>query len=77
VYLLVVYRSRTPVGPALFGTSALFGAIHSNVWPSPVALFVLALGLGWLAWRTRSLAGPMLLHGLFNGIACVALLLGW
>jgi membrane protease YdiL (CAAX protease family) len=77
VYLLVVSRSPTAVGPALFGTSALFGAIHSNVWPSPVALFALALGLGWLAWRTRSLAGPMLLHGLFNGIACVRLLLDW
>jgi membrane protease YdiL (CAAX protease family) len=76
-YLLVAQRSRTPAGPAIFGTSALFAAIHSSVWPSPVALFVLALGLAILAHRTRSLAGPMLLHGLFNGIACVRLVLGW
>jgi membrane protease YdiL (CAAX protease family) len=76
-YLFVVRRSRTPAGPAIFGTSALFAAIHSSVWPSPVALFVLALGLGILAHRTRSLAGPMLLHGLFNAIACVRLVLGW
>jgi membrane protease YdiL (CAAX protease family) len=76
-YLAVLYRSRTPAGPAIFGTSALFAAIHSSVWPTPVALFALAVGLGLLAHRTRSLAGPMLLHSLFNGIACVWLLLRW
>jgi membrane protease YdiL (CAAX protease family) len=74
IFLWVFRASRTPFGPALFGTSLLFAAVHSSVWPSPVALFVLALGLGWLAERTQSLVGPIVLHGLFNGIACVQLI---
>jgi membrane protease YdiL (CAAX protease family) len=73
-YLLVLWRSRGTAARGIFGTAALFAAIHSSVWPSPIALFVLALALGVLAWRTGSLAGPMLLHSLFNSIACVQLL---
>jgi membrane protease YdiL (CAAX protease family) len=75
IFLLVVWRSRTPAGPALFGTAALFAAIHSGAWPSPVALLPLGLGLGALAWRTRSLAGPILVHSLFNSVSVVGLLL--
>ena len=59
----------------MFASSALFAAVHSFAWPSPVALFVLALGLGWLAHRTRSLVGPIVLHGLFNAVSCVLLFL--
>jgi membrane protease YdiL (CAAX protease family) len=76
VYLAVAGLSRTPVPPAVFGTAVLFAAFHSNVWPSPVALVVLGVGLGVLAWRTRSLVGPVVLHSLFNGVACVQLLWG-
>lgn len=75
VFAVVRRQRRTPFGPALFGTALLFATFHSSVWPSPVALFVLALGLGWLAQRTQSLAGPMVLHALFNAVACVQLLL--
>lgn len=57
---------------AIYATALLFGSIHSN-WPTPVALFVLGLGLGWLAYRTQSLVGPIVLHMLFNGVACVTL----
>jgi membrane protease YdiL (CAAX protease family) len=71
---LVVYRlSRATAWPALFAASTLFAAVHSFAWPSPVPLFVMALGLGWLAQRTRSLAGPMVLHGLFNAVNCAIL----
>ena len=46
----VVYRlSRKPTWPALFAASTLFAAVHSFAWPSPIPLFILALGLGWLA----------------------------
>jgi membrane protease YdiL (CAAX protease family) len=76
LYALVCWRSRTPVGPAIFGTSLLFACIHTAVWPTPVPLFVLSLGLGILAQRSGSLVGPMVLHSLFNGISCVQLLLG-
>ncbi len=74
-YLLVSRRQRTPAGTALYATSMLFGMVHQAVWPSPIALFVLALGLGWLALQTGSLVGPMVLHSLFNGVACVHMLL--
>jgi membrane protease YdiL (CAAX protease family) len=74
ILFIVVWRSRTPAGPAILGTAVLFAAIHSSVWPSPVALLLLALGLGGLAWRTRSLAGPILMHSLFNSVSVVRLL---
>ncbi len=57
----------------LWGTSGLFAMFHPT-WPAPIALFVLSLGLGWLAYRTRSLVGPMVLHGMFNGVSSLALL---
>jgi membrane protease YdiL (CAAX protease family) len=72
VYLVLARRSR-PAG-GLFATSVLFAWIHVSVWPSPIALVWLGLGLGWLAQRTRSLAGPIVLHALFNGVACLMLL---
>jgi membrane protease YdiL (CAAX protease family) len=72
IYAAVCSLSRT-AAPAVFAASALFASVHSFAWPSPVPLFVLALGLGWLAQRTRSLAGPMVLHGLFNAVSCVLL----
>ncbi|HZY86693.1 MAG TPA: CPBP family intramembrane glutamic endopeptidase, partial [Gemmataceae bacterium] len=75
VFLLVWWRSRTNAGPAVFGTAVLFAAFHSGVWPSPVPLLVLALGLGVLAYRAQSLAAPMLIHALFNGFNCVLILL--
>lgn len=74
IYLVVWATSRTPLDPALFGTALLFGYIHP-VWPTPIPLFVLALGLGMLAQRTRSLVGPIVMHSLFNGFSCVLLLL--
>ncbi|MFM8274916.1 MAG: hypothetical protein ACKODX_21650, partial [Gemmata sp.] len=36
---------------AVYATAALFALLHP-VWPNPVPLFVLGLGLGWLAART-------------------------
>jgi hypothetical protein len=67
---------RSPRARAVYGTALLFAAFHSSVWPTPVALFLLGLGLGWLAERTQSLVAPMVVHGLFNAVACVMLLLG-
>ncbi len=74
VFLFVWWHSRTPVGPAVFGTAVLFAAFHSGVWPSPVPLLLLALGLGYLAYRAQSLAAPILIHALFNGFNCVLIL---
>jgi membrane protease YdiL (CAAX protease family) len=73
IFFIIYRTSRTPAAPAIFGTSLAFAAIHSSVWPTPVALFLLGLGLGTLAWRSRSLVGPIMVHGLFNGVSCVLL----
>jgi membrane protease YdiL (CAAX protease family) len=61
---------------AILASSALFAAFHAAVWPSPVPLVVLAVGLGYLYLRTRSLIGPIVVHGLFNAVSVVYLLLG-
>jgi membrane protease YdiL (CAAX protease family) len=60
---------------AVYATALFFGMMHADVWPSPVPLFVLALGLGWLAFRTQNLVAPIVTHGLFNAVACVELFL--
>jgi membrane protease YdiL (CAAX protease family) len=75
IFLLVRRRARTPAGPALFGVALLFAAMHSSVWPTPIALFALGLVLGWLSIRTASLVGPIILHGLFNLASCLLLFL--
>lgn len=53
-------------GRAIWSSSVLFAAVHSAVWPSPIPLFVLALGLGYLTARTRSWLPAAIAHGLFN-----------
>jgi membrane protease YdiL (CAAX protease family) len=61
---------------AVYSSAAFFAIVHSAVWPSPVALFVLGLGLGWLAVRTRGVLVPMVVHGLFNAVSAVYVLRG-
>jgi membrane protease YdiL (CAAX protease family) len=73
-YLWLRYWRQSQVGGGIFATALFFGSIHSN-WPSPVALFFLGLGLGWLAYRTQSLIGAMTLHALFNAFAFLTLVL--
>jgi membrane protease YdiL (CAAX protease family) len=58
---------------AVWSSAALFAAAHSVVWPSPVALFVLGLGLGYLTARTRSWAASAVCHILFNTTSFVYL----
>lgn len=53
-------------GRAIWSSAVLFAAVHSAVWPSPIALFVLALGLGYVTARTRSWLPAAVAHGLFN-----------
>ena len=59
---------------AIYASAALFGLVHSSVWPSPVPLFFLGLGLGWLAVRTRGVLVPTIVHGLFNAVSAVYVL---
>lgn len=73
VVYFVLARHR-PKLAGLFATAVLFAWIHARVWPSPVALVWLALGLGWLRWRGQSLVGSIVLHAVFNAIACQILI---
>src|SRR5207302_1855546 len=59
---------------AVYATAALFAVVHSGVWPSPVPLFVLGLGLGWLAVRTNGILVPVIVHGLFNAVSATFVL---
>jgi membrane protease YdiL (CAAX protease family) len=62
-------------GPqAIYATAFLFAIVHP--WPTPIPLFLFGLLLGWLAYRTQSLVGPMVLHMLFNATSCIMLALG-
>ncbi len=71
---VLVLQRRSETAAAIYGTALLFGTAHAAVWPTPVPLFVLGLGLGLLAYRTQSLVAPITLHALFNGVACVMLI---
>jgi membrane protease YdiL (CAAX protease family) len=61
---------------AVLASSALFAAAHSAVWPTPIPLFVLACGLGYLTARTRSVVPGIVVHGLFNAVSVVMLYRG-
>ncbi|MCZ2342421.1 MAG: CPBP family intramembrane metalloprotease [Bacteroidales bacterium] len=69
---------RTPsrITNTVYATSALFAAVHSGVWPSPIPLFALGLFLGTLRARTGGIAAGVALHGLFNAVSYVYLLRG-
>jgi len=60
---------------AVWSSSALFAAGHS-AWPTPIPLFVLALGLGYLTVRTRDITAAAVVHGMFNAVSFVYLLRG-
>ena len=38
-------------------------------WPAPIALFVLALVIGTVYYRTGSLIAAIFMHATFNGIS--------
>jgi membrane protease YdiL (CAAX protease family) len=62
---------------AILGSSALFSLLHASAWPAPVPLFPLAVALGWLAYRTRGIIAPIVLHALFNSVSTLLLLRGF
>jgi membrane protease YdiL (CAAX protease family) len=78
-YLYVWLRFRKDSSPrrawpTIYATALLFAMMHCNAWPQPVGLFVLAIGLGLAAYRTQSLVPCVVMHGLFNSVAFVLLL---
>jgi membrane protease YdiL (CAAX protease family) len=61
---------------AIYATSLLFAVLHAGVWPTPVPLFFLSLVLGFVAYRTQSLVGPIVMHSLFNLVSLLPLMPG-
>ena len=59
---------------AIYGSAALFGAVHAAIWPTPIPLFFLGLALGYVAIRSGSILGPVVMHGLFNAVSFAFLL---
>lgn len=76
VVLRQVFRRKRRTLGAVYASAALFAEVHSAVWPSPIPLFVLGLGLGWLAVRTRGVLAPVIVHGLFNAVSVLYVLRG-
>jgi membrane protease YdiL (CAAX protease family) len=66
---------RRQAARAIIGSAALFANFHASIWPTPIPLFVLAVGLGWLAYRTQGVVAPIIVHVLFNAIVFAVLLL--
>ncbi len=70
--------SRSPVFSLLVGNvavSLVFAALHGAVWPTPIPIFFLSLGLGFLYQRTGSLFAPIALHMTFNGVSTAMMFL--
>jgi membrane protease YdiL (CAAX protease family) len=65
--LMMSLLKQAGIGGALAVSSAVFALAHLPAEPQAVLpLFVLALALGYVAYRTRSLVGPIIGHSLFN-----------
>jgi membrane protease YdiL (CAAX protease family) len=76
VVLWVRVRKGKRHARGIYASAALFALVHAGVWPSPIPLFFLGLGLGWLAVRTRGILVPVIVHGLFNAVSAVYVLRG-
>ena len=55
--------------------SIVFAALHYQVWPTPIPIFFLSMGLGLLYQRTGGLAAPIALHMTFNGVSTLIMFL--
>ena len=71
--------STTPIKPrggprpaahaGIITTSLIFGALHFDQWPAPIAVFLLAVAIGYVYERTGSLIAAFCMHATFNGLS--------
>jgi uncharacterized protein len=60
-------RSPRSALPAIVAISLLWAILHIQYdWTGMLQIFVIGLFLGWIRWRSGSLALTFLLHALFN-----------
>jgi len=59
---------------AIVWSAILFGVLHANPWQAIPACCI-ALAIGWVYWRTRSLWYCIFMHAVNNGMAFLVLLL--
>ncbi|MEW4568243.1 CPBP family intramembrane glutamic endopeptidase [Tautonia sp. JC769] len=59
---------------ALVVPAAIFALVHFGQWPAPLPLFVLAIALGLLYRRTKSIVAPIAAHATFNGLSTVGMI---
>jgi membrane protease YdiL (CAAX protease family) len=64
-----------PLLLANVAVSIVFASLHGAVWPTPIPIFFLSIGLGLLYQRTGSLVAPIALHMTFNGISTLIMFL--
>lgn len=65
---------RLPDGSlAIVCSATVFAALHATAGPDPIALFPLALVLGYIYYRTHRLLPCIVMHFCFNGFSVVAL----
>jgi membrane protease YdiL (CAAX protease family) len=67
--LMTTLLKTLGIGGAILASSVIFAVVHISAQPQAVLpLFILALALGYIAYRTRSLVGPIVGHSLFNAL---------
>ncbi|MDR3184619.1 MAG: CPBP family intramembrane metalloprotease [Prevotellaceae bacterium] len=68
--LLTHYSPRK----AVVWSAVLFGVLHMNPWQA-IPAFCLALAIGWVYWRTRSLWPCVFMHAVNNSLAFLMLII--
>jgi membrane protease YdiL (CAAX protease family) len=66
--------SRRGAHAGIITTSLIFGALHFDQWPAPIAVFLLAVAIGYVYERTGSLIAAFCMHATFNGLSTLFLL---